>query len=89
VVWDHYEERERSGCAGEQGQRRQDTQTCRANGAYRFEDFPAEAIDEDDGIASASIAELDALLVRLDEGIAAERSAMDSLLDRLTARVPR
>ena len=55
----------------------------------RFEDSSVGAIEEDDCIASASIDELDVLLVRLDEGTAAERSVMDSLLERLAARVPR
>ena len=57
-------------------------------GEYRFEDFSVGAIEADDSIASASIADPDTLLVRLDEGIVPERSATDSLLERLATRLP-
>ncbi|MBN8892317.1 MAG: hypothetical protein ABS99_06520 [Acetobacteraceae bacterium SCN 69-10] len=49
---------------------------------------PPADFDAVNAEADAWAGELDALLARLDSGIAAERTAMDELLARLTAPAP-
>ena len=44
---------------------------------------------EESEAKAPSLAELDAMLERLDEGIAAEHLAMDRLLERMVSRIPR
>jgi hypothetical protein len=62
---------------------------ARPAGQDQPEGFAAVAIAEDDSTISVPAAEMDALLDRLETGIAAERLAMNDLLARMMLRTPR
>lgn len=48
-----------------------------------------ESAEEDEAGLTSSSADIDAILERLDQGIAAEQAAMGRLLERIVSRTPR